>query len=125
MGTDLCVVNGKDVTIWTAVETATAIVAGSIPVLRVFFREKASTHGSERNKREDSNHVELNTYRGGTVKSSVATTLPIAPAPTPIGGVVADDSKKWVLPEVTEIRLSLDMIMETTVVDIENQADVD
>ncbi|KAF1851398.1 uncharacterized protein K460DRAFT_362145 [Cucurbitaria berberidis CBS 394.84] len=32
--------NGKDVTIWTSVETATAIIGASIPVLRVFFREK-------------------------------------------------------------------------------------
>lgn len=30
---------GKDVTIWTVVETATAIIAASIPVLRVFFKE--------------------------------------------------------------------------------------
>lgn len=35
--------NGIDVTIWTAVETATAIIAASIPVLRVFFKEKVST----------------------------------------------------------------------------------
>ncbi|KAF1837910.1 hypothetical protein BDW02DRAFT_490550 [Decorospora gaudefroyi] len=32
--------NGKDVTIWTAVETATAIIAASIPVLRVFFKQR-------------------------------------------------------------------------------------
>ncbi|PSN68609.1 hypothetical protein BS50DRAFT_599165 [Corynespora cassiicola Philippines] len=35
--------NGKDVTIWTAVETATAIIAASIPVLRVFFKEAVSS----------------------------------------------------------------------------------
>ncbi|CAO2652882.1 Nn.00g022930.m01.CDS01 [Neocucurbitaria sp. VM-36] len=33
--------NGKDVTIWTSVETATAIIGASIPVLRVFFKQKA------------------------------------------------------------------------------------
>ncbi|KAL5114534.1 hypothetical protein ACEQ8H_007567 [Pleosporales sp. CAS-2024a] len=36
--------NGKDVTIWTMVETATAIVAASIPVLRVFFKETVSSY---------------------------------------------------------------------------------
>ncbi|KAF2680126.1 hypothetical protein K458DRAFT_393099 [Lentithecium fluviatile CBS 122367] len=35
--------NGKDVTIWTAVETATAIVGASIPVLRVFFKDTISS----------------------------------------------------------------------------------
>ncbi|KAF6803662.1 hypothetical protein CSOJ01_10738 [Colletotrichum sojae] len=112
--------NGKDVTIWTAVETATAIVAGSIPVLRVFFREKASTLGSDRNKRDDSNHVELNTYRG-TIKSSVATTTqPIPPDSTTTGGVVKEENRKWVLPEVSEISLSLGIIMETSS-DVESQ----
>jgi hypothetical protein len=42
------------VTIWTVVETATAIVAASIPVLRVFFKEAASSynhsHGKSNNK---------------------------------------------------------------------------
>ncbi|KAK2007674.1 hypothetical protein LZ32DRAFT_695249 [Colletotrichum eremochloae] len=33
--------NGKDVTIWTAVETATAIIGSSIPVLQIFIKEKA------------------------------------------------------------------------------------
>jgi hypothetical protein len=37
--------NGKDVTIWTAVETATAIIAASIPVLRVFFKDKVKSYG--------------------------------------------------------------------------------
>ncbi|KAJ4324219.1 hypothetical protein N0V94_001431 [Neodidymelliopsis sp. IMI 364377] len=37
--------NGKDVTIWTAVETAVAIIGASIPVLRVFLREKVSSYG--------------------------------------------------------------------------------
>ncbi|KAH9872873.1 hypothetical protein J1614_005267 [Plenodomus biglobosus] len=35
--------NGKDVTIWTAVETATAIIAASIPVLRVFFKQHVAS----------------------------------------------------------------------------------
>lgn len=35
--------NGKDVTIWTAVETATAITAASLPVLRAFFKETISS----------------------------------------------------------------------------------
>lgn len=40
--------NGKDVTIWTAVETAVAIIGASIPVLRVFFREKVSSYSNSR-----------------------------------------------------------------------------
>ncbi|RMZ70958.1 integral membrane [Pyrenophora seminiperda CCB06] len=36
--------NGKELTIWTAVETATAIIAASIPVLRVFFKETISSY---------------------------------------------------------------------------------
>jgi hypothetical protein len=36
--------NGKDVTIWTVVEIAVAIIGASIPVLRVFFREKVSSY---------------------------------------------------------------------------------
>jgi hypothetical protein len=36
--------NGKELTIWTAVETATAIIAASIPILRVFFKEKAKSY---------------------------------------------------------------------------------
>ncbi|KAF2194095.1 hypothetical protein K469DRAFT_727512 [Zopfia rhizophila CBS 207.26] len=35
--------NGKDVIIWTAVETATTIVGASIPVLRVFFKDVVSS----------------------------------------------------------------------------------
>jgi hypothetical protein len=42
--------NGKNLVIWTAVETATAIIAASIPVLRVFFREKASSMGTSRGR---------------------------------------------------------------------------
>ncbi|KAF2637743.1 hypothetical protein P280DRAFT_95766 [Massarina eburnea CBS 473.64] len=38
--------NGKDVTIWTAVETATAIVGASIPVLRVFFKNTLDSYFS-------------------------------------------------------------------------------
>jgi hypothetical protein len=36
--------NGKDVTVWTEIEIATAIVAASIPVLRVFFKEAVSSY---------------------------------------------------------------------------------
>jgi hypothetical protein len=36
--------NGKNLTIWTAVETATAIIAASIPVLRVFFKEAVHSY---------------------------------------------------------------------------------
>jgi hypothetical protein len=42
--------NGKDVVIWTVVETATAIVAASIPVLRVFVKEKASSMSTSRGR---------------------------------------------------------------------------
>jgi hypothetical protein len=36
--------NGKDVIIWTVVETATAIIAASMPILRVFFKEAVSSY---------------------------------------------------------------------------------
>lgn len=36
--------NGVNLVIWTAVETATAIIGASIPVLRVFFKETMSSH---------------------------------------------------------------------------------
>ncbi|EOA89242.1 hypothetical protein ACJQWK_09309 [Exserohilum turcicum] len=36
--------NGVDLVIWTSVETATAIIGGCIPVLRVFFKETISSH---------------------------------------------------------------------------------
>ncbi|KAK2043917.1 hypothetical protein LZ31DRAFT_584984 [Colletotrichum somersetense] len=57
--------NGKDVTIWTAVETATAVTGSSIPVLRVFIKEKSSILGCSRknnNKTSGPNtdDVELN-----------------------------------------------------------------
>ncbi|KAF2999326.1 hypothetical protein E8E13_005221 [Curvularia kusanoi] len=42
--------NGKDVVIWTAVETAVAIIGASIPVLRVFFREKVSSYSGSRGR---------------------------------------------------------------------------
>lgn len=42
--------NGKDVTIWTAVETAVAIIGASLPVLRVFFREKVSSYSHSRGR---------------------------------------------------------------------------
>ncbi|KAH7390530.1 hypothetical protein BKA66DRAFT_459120 [Pyrenochaeta sp. MPI-SDFR-AT-0127] len=42
--------NGIDVTIWTVVETATAIIAASIPVLRVFFKEAVSSYSNSRGR---------------------------------------------------------------------------
>lgn len=42
--------HGKDVTIWTVVETATAIIAASIPVLRVFFKDAVSSYSRSRGK---------------------------------------------------------------------------
>jgi hypothetical protein len=41
--------NGKDVVIWTVVETATAIIAASIPILRVFFKEAVSSYHNTTN----------------------------------------------------------------------------
>jgi hypothetical protein len=41
--------NGKDVIIWTVVETATAIIAASIPILRVFFKEAVSSYHNASN----------------------------------------------------------------------------
>lgn len=40
--------NGKDLVIWTVVETATAIVGASIPVLRVFFKETICSYSRSR-----------------------------------------------------------------------------
>jgi hypothetical protein len=42
--------NGKDVVIWTFVETATAIIAASIPVLRVFFKHAVTSHSNSHSK---------------------------------------------------------------------------
>jgi hypothetical protein len=56
--------DGKDVTIWTAVETATAIIAASIPVLRVFFKEAVSSYGHShgRSHRSGSKPVQLSSF---------------------------------------------------------------
>ncbi|TDZ18289.1 hypothetical protein Cob_v008990 [Colletotrichum orbiculare MAFF 240422] len=109
--------NGKDVTIWTAVETTTAIVASSIPVLRVFVREKASTRGYNNNRSDDSNGVALNTYRG-TVKSTVTT---ISSKTTMPGGSHAEQNTKAPLRPMPEIEpIPLDVIM-TEPIDIEGQ----
>ncbi|KAK1984449.1 hypothetical protein LZ30DRAFT_779823 [Colletotrichum cereale] len=72
--------NGKDVTIWTAVETATAIVGSSIPVLRVFITEKASTLGydkkyNNKNSTYNSDDVELNTYHSTIMPAAVTGTV--------------------------------------------------
>jgi hypothetical protein len=58
-----------DVTIWTAAETATAIVAASVPVLRVLFKEKLSSRGYNMSTGRD---LPLSTVRGtrkGTLTS--------------------------------------------------------
>ncbi|KAH9902037.1 hypothetical protein F4778DRAFT_781283 [Xylariomycetidae sp. FL2044] len=41
--------NGVDVTIWTAVETATAIIGASLPVLRVFLKIKVAAASRDQN----------------------------------------------------------------------------
>lgn len=41
---------GKDLIIWTIVETATAIVAASLPVLRVFFKDKVSSYNKSHSR---------------------------------------------------------------------------
>lgn len=51
-----------DVTIWTATETATAIIAASIPVLRVFFKEAVSTQNYKYGSRSKSHDVRLSAY---------------------------------------------------------------
>jgi hypothetical protein len=48
--------HGKDVTIWTVVETATAIIAASIPVLRVFFKDAVSSYSRSRGKSNNRSH---------------------------------------------------------------------
>ncbi|KAI1846160.1 hypothetical protein JX265_010538 [Neoarthrinium moseri] len=58
--------NGKDVTIWTATETAVAIIGASIPVLRVLFKEKMSTRGY--NKESERYGMPLSTV-GGTKRT--------------------------------------------------------
>ncbi|KAJ0160794.1 hypothetical protein CTA2_7276 [Colletotrichum tanaceti] len=73
--------NGKDFTIWTAVETATAIVGSSIPVLRVFIQEKASTLGydnknnNNNNSAQNSDDMELNTYHSAVRSAAVISPL--------------------------------------------------
>ncbi|KAF9871465.1 hypothetical protein CkaCkLH20_11112 [Colletotrichum karsti] len=95
--------NGKDVTIWTAVETATAIVAGSIPVLRVFFNEKASTFGSNNNNKSHNSHdIELNTYH--TTADSSETTNTAEPHTQPPGGtLIVRPKSHGVLEDIIEI----------------------
>lgn len=61
-------------------ETATAIIGSSIPVLRVFIKEKASTLGYDNkvnhdNSNENSNNMELNTYRSAVTSTTGKGTL--------------------------------------------------
>lgn len=37
--------NGTNLVVWTVTEIATAIIGGSLPVLRVFFKETMSSYG--------------------------------------------------------------------------------
>lgn len=90
--------NGKDVTIWTAVETATAIIAASIPVLRVFFKDKISSYDRShgRSDRDGSKPVPLsNLSRGqhtvGKSKEAGWTTL------EPIGDISSRSSRVGIL----------------------------
>lgn len=70
--------HGKDVTIWTGVETATAIIAASIPILRVFFKETVSSysrsHGRSQIRSTKTNILSSsNVHRSQQSTSHVAT----------------------------------------------------
>jgi hypothetical protein len=69
--------HGKDVTIWTVVETATAIIAASIPVLRVFFKEAVSSynhsHGRSNGGRSNARTVPLSNLSRSHRSSHTAT----------------------------------------------------
>lgn len=58
--TDTAADNGKDVMIWTAVEIAAAIIAGSIPILRVFFKETISSHSNSQSKSRSQPRTQTN-----------------------------------------------------------------
>ncbi|KAG9197370.1 hypothetical protein G6514_001632 [Epicoccum nigrum] len=58
--------NGKDVIIWTAVETAVAIIGASLPVLRVFLREKVSSYNSSRGHRSGTTNSTLKPTPGAS-----------------------------------------------------------
>jgi hypothetical protein len=73
-------VNGIDVTIWTATETATAIIAASVPVLRVLFKEKLSSRGYNMSSGND---VPLSTF--GDAKRSAPRTRPRSNVKAPAG----------------------------------------
>jgi hypothetical protein len=68
--------NGKDVVIWTFVETATAIIAASIPILRVFFKDAVSSHSNSRSKshkHSDARTVPLSRLNRSQRSSHIAT----------------------------------------------------
>lgn len=69
--------NGREITIWTVVETATAIIGASIPVLRVLVKEKLSMLEGEKGDGYD---------------------MPLSRATRPIqpgaGAVAGDDSQR-------------------------------
>jgi hypothetical protein len=64
--------NGKELTIWTGVETATAVIAASIPVLRVFFKESISSYSRSHAKTDQSVPLSrLNQSRHSTTPTTV------------------------------------------------------
>jgi hypothetical protein len=66
--------NGKELTIWTGVETATAVIAASIPVLRVFFKETISSFSRSHAKTDQSVPLSrLNQSQHSTTSSTVHT----------------------------------------------------
>ncbi|OBR15185.1 Integral membrane family protein [Colletotrichum higginsianum IMI 349063] len=123
--------NGKDVTIWTAVETATAIVGSSIPVLRVFIKEKASTLGYDNKNDNNNNHnnnsaqnsddMELNTYRSAVRSTAVSSPLGAQNAKDAKGGGATDDKKPESGFSLQEIELKRDDGVRARPVDLESQ----
>lgn len=121
-------VNGKDVTIWTAVETATAIVGSSIPVLRVFIKEKASTLGYDNKNDNDNNNsaqnsddMELNTYRSAVKSTAVSSPLGAQNAKDAKGGSATDEKKPESGFSLQEIELKRDDGVRARPVDLESQ----
>lgn len=53
-------------TIWTSVETATAIIGASIPVLRVFFKDKAAFgHSQDRPRDGEISRLKVKSPKSG------------------------------------------------------------
>jgi hypothetical protein len=66
--------NGKDVTIWTAVETATAIIGASIPVLRVFFKETISSYQTSHSNTRSNKSIPLSRLNPSQQSSTATAT---------------------------------------------------